>query len=94
MAQRVKPRFIPEAGMNAVRMGVVIIFFALLWVALAFTLFQAQNSSVRRELAKEEIAVQEINAELHKAIESQKRDLAQRVRPRREVESVVEYEED
>ena len=80
--------------MNPVRIGVVIIFFALLWVALAFTLFQAHNASVRGELAKKEIVVQEMNAELHKAIESQKRDLARRLRPRREVGSVVEYDED
>ena len=80
--------------MNIVRIGVVTIFFTLLGATLLFALFQAQDASIREELAKEEIAVQEMNAELHKAIESQKRDLARRVRPRREVESVVEYDED
>ena len=80
--------------MNPVRIGVAIVVFAFLGVALAFTLFQAHNASVREELERGQIAVEEINAELQKAIESQKRDLARRVRPRSEVESVVEYGED
>ena len=80
--------------MNPVRIGLGIICFALLGVALGFSLFQAHNSAVREELARGEIAVDEMNAELQKAIESQKRDLARRVRPRREVESEVEHDED
>lgn len=80
--------------MNPFRISVGIICFALFGVALGFSLFEAHNASVREELAKEEIAVQEMNAELHKAIELQKRDLARRFRPKREVESVVEYDED
>ena len=80
--------------MNSVRLGVAIVVFALLGVALAITLFQTHNASVRKELAKEEIAVQEMSTELHKAIESQKRDLSRHVRPSLEVESVVEYVED
>lgn len=80
--------------MNPVRFGVAIIFFVLIGAALAITLFQAHNVSVQQELAKEEIAVDEMYAELHKAIESQKRDLSRRFRPSREVESVVEYDKD
>ena len=80
--------------MNPVRLGVAVVVFALLGVAMGFSLFQAHNASVRAELAKGEIAVQEMNAELHKAIESQKIDLSRRVRPNREVESVVENDGD
>ena len=89
-----KPLVLWEAVMNPFRISVGIICFALIGVALGFSLFEAHIASVREELAKEEIAVQEMNAELHKAIESQKRDLSRRFRPKREVESVVEYEED
>ena len=80
--------------MNVVRIGVVTIFFVLLGAILLFILFQAQDASIREELAKEENAVEEMYGELRKAIESQKRDLARRVRPSSEVESVVEYGED
>ena len=80
--------------MDPVRLGVAVVVFALLGVAMGFSLFQAHNASVREELQRGQIAVDEINAELHKAIESQKQDLARRVRPRREAESVVEYDED
>ena len=80
--------------MDPVRLGVAVVVFALLGVAMGFSLFQAHNASVREALAKGEIAVDELSAELHKAIESQKHDLARRIRPSREVESVVEYDDD
>jgi len=69
-----KPPVLWEAVMNPFRIGVGIICFALIGVALGFSLVEAHNASVREELAKEEIAVQEMNAELHKAIDQRGND--------------------